>query len=803
MSCRYRSKVYRKTVRTDESGSDHAWDHRLSHPSKNDLPAPIAATAPPHVESLQTTVPSLPWQILRDILHAPSDAERMWSVVCYSHLLVSGGWSGFPTLTDADIAALWQVVTKIMVQQQTAQLFMRPDDGAIGTAFCHLVRWCAMAASAQLRYQMWEDIRNAMSKAMLIDDAECTHIALRWKFPLWMIPDCITILATGFRSDWAPDIIDAFRNALSFWRSSVDPKMAMNPETAMTMHRLLTDVFGPMLRQSNPRVQQFSLLFTIDDILSVNPYAFFVTPGLADTIFTACSSPSFAVANAALGILGTVRPYTHPRFRPTMEAVIEQSDIGEICQQAAQLLMASFQFDPDPSDLHRIMDTVYQRLINPNRSPDEHRRAAIVLLEAIKNPITASRIRPYLRALIGCMLPDVVVHMLGGTRYASSVAKDMVALADWFLRMGNEEGANSAMVILSQAWGTGTDKSVITTVTSMTDPSLQIAVLKHGLYASDYHSDIVHLIRSIDPKRASKHILDGILTVSHTDRPLPPAVLPIVVHACVDMLPEVTPAIIDRLWATDPHAVLQVIDQIEMSGRLYDDTMIPVVSQFLLRGIGEHDGRYDPIVTRVWQQMLDYGTTPYLRAMIRRVAQHRAIWPRRRPNVLITMLQDLYTRCHSFPTKDVTALVPHILTMLSDGWGCGDDHSILDLLDRITDDVFRMSKSDTSVAVQSAVVDTVQEIAWVLRGGWGRGMDHAIAARILRLMEWLDATVTNWYDTYTGITMLAAITAGGTRELHGPVHQWYDPRTLVRARNVLKQWLDGSSTGTVGSAEIG
>jgi hypothetical protein len=749
---------------------------------------------------VQTTVPSLPWQILHAILHAPNDAERMWSVVCYSHLLVSDGGAGIPPLTDADIAALWQVVTTIMVQQHTAQCFMTPDDGVIGTAFCHLVRWCALTASAQLRYQMWEDIRKAMST-----DEDAVYTALRWKFPLWMIPDSITILDTSFRGDRAPDMIDALRKALSFWRSSTDP------ETAMTMHHLLTDVIGPMLRQSNPRGQQFSLLFTIDHILSMDPWMFFITPGLADTIFSACTSPSFAVAKAALDILGTVRPWTHPHFRPTMEAVIQQSDIGEICEQAAHLLMESFQCDPDLSDLHRIMDTAYQYLIDPHRSFDEHRRAAIVLREAIQNPITAPRVRPYLRALIGCTLPDVVVHMLGGTRYASSVAEDMVALAKWFLRMNHDDGANSAMVILSRAWGTGADRSVITTVASMTDPSLQIAVLRHGLDASDDHSDIVHLIRTIDPKRASKHILDGICSIYHTDRPLPTAILPVVVQACVDMLTEVTPAIIDRLWSTDPHAVLQVIDQIEMSGRLYDETMIPVVSQFLIRGIGEHDGRYDPIVIRVWQQMLDCGTTPYLRAVIRRLAQHRVIWSRRRPKVLIAMLQGLYTRCHSlwYPTNDFSALIPHIstmhfdhiLTMLSDGWGCGDDHVILDLLDRITDDVFRMSKSNTSITVQS-VVETVQEIAWVLHSGWGRGMDHAIAIRILRLMEWLDATVPAWHDTATGMTMLATITAGGIRELHGPVHQWYDPRTLVRARNVLKQWIDGSTTGTVGAAEI-
>ena len=778
MSCSYRSMRYRCAVTCHGHGDSDTANREFgaaSHPHPVSVRPPMVGLRP---ESSEPSVPMRVWQMLNALIHSSSQADRAWAVNGLAHLGSIYGWQAIPKLSDETIMAVWETMLSMIAKVCRSGSPIRFADPIIGQQMGTVVRLCFMHASDAVRGWMWEQVRQIKAIQNLGIVAEVETI-LGWYVPLWMLPKGIFVLANIVRFQRAYVVylvMMRLNEALRFWKNTTDPTMIAR------MRDLVTDVLLPSL----PPANDDSLIMwinTLATILSIDPTLCDTVPGLTDVLMTACTAQSPMVVRKALHLLETRPLVLHARFRAILKAVIRRNLDQDIIDHAARLLIQSFVDDPNAVEFQRLLAIAYRRLCTSQQ--DEARSAAAIFRAAMECPQTAPQVLPYVQSL--CTTTSVspgMLDVLQRVQYAPMLTGEMIRLAECLSASGFSIPAG---VLLSRAWRTGNHHRIIPVVERMTDPITQIAVLKAGIWSSDVGKQIVDSIRAIDPFHAAIHVLDGITTYFPPDQPIPYAILPDIVQACLHVPDDMSSTVLDLLWRTDPQTVVSMMNRLSADGRLTESTVAEMVPIIVQRAADAPDS-----VSAIWDDLVRRSSPTIRLVMATAIDDWVTDGCDGNLPIMLAMHHVLYQTCvstwkqmqeqHDRQSDDahiVRDTMDILIRSLGSMWGHGHDPMILSAIDTAMDHTMNVPL-DT---------DIVAQVVYSLLRGWGRGMDHAIDIRLLRLMEWLDHQDPSWTQKDLGsLILLSMITSYPYRpgEIAGIPYR-FDSRTVVRLRKYLER----------------
>ena len=757
------------------------------------------------------TVSPGPWTIVRTLLHSPHATDRRQAVHSILHLIAAHGWRGIPPLTDEDIHSLWStLITDLLL----------PADYEWSSVWMGMIRLVGVSGSADRVAWLWEHIKTHVSHHQSVSAVET---ALRWRIPIWMAPDGLIALHHALLVE--PDnrrchILWSLRTTLWEWITHPEP------EIRTRMDVLLTEVLLQVIPHDPMNIAIW--IDTIGVILSTNPTLATTIPSLIDTIASVCPLSHSGIANAVLTVFATLRPFDHPRFRPTIDTILRTVEDGGVCVRAAALLMDALIASRDLTAMYQVIEHAWKTVTGPDPLPGTSGAIAI-LRTALYREYSAPMIASYLRNL-SIDSPALPAILTGIETLSPTVLStiDSISLALFLLKTPERD---RGITMLIRLWGRGCDAAMMSIIPGNTSLSGtdRITILRAALCHPQVGAAAAHHIMALDPHNAARHLLTGITDYYHPKNRLPSGILPMVMQACRDLPHTVSATVMQALWNTDPQAALEIIEHMVECGTVEMDVIKSVrfgwysgdphrIGSLLKRVIQQYgtsdawgimravvttvlDGigvGTSTVVLDVWHHMVR-AVPPYRLAMIADMcAYHSDIWNRGSIPDVITMLHRLVPSRTSEIDADTHALMTTaILRSLGHGWGHGNDAAILEMVDTIVTDTIRHAIDQSHR--DSKLVALMQ----VLRFGWGRGMDHAIGVRLQTILAWLDATMERWDETGIGAAAMDALTAGGGDPSLGWIDAHdgvpIDPATLKRARQAFACWLASTRPPTESS----
>ena len=836
MSCTSRSIPYRRCTRctgTDE-GRLVSWSKRV-HPS-DAIDIPVV----PYGHEDGSTVPPSHWTVIQYLLHTSDPTNRRQAVQSIFHLIESHGRLQIPSLTDADIRALWTSILDMIPPQSRARL---PSPNIPESLWRDMLTLLFIHASESTRSWLWERFRSSQIKSGGSTET-VVLVAMRWGIPMWVFPNGIALVHDAIRIDPLSGFV-ALTGMIRFWAQ--DPDLARSD----TLHSLLAvgvstavQVYDPVSdtddRRSLVWLSHIAWIAENQNLLRLNPSFFHTIPGLAESIFAFCTvypSEDSTIAKQAFTILESIRPFDHPLFRSTLDTVLRTVTTTERCIRATTLLMDSYRRAADLPMIHSMIEWARNLLTDPD-APMAHTTWAITVFRFMMTwEDFAPAVIPIVRTIIHHPnTPYVIVAGLAETPYAASITGSMIDLAVHTL---GTRYPHLATTILSAAWGKGYDAYLIHTIHTERHSTLVsvdlIEVLQHGLYSSHVGTDVVDLINDIAHDRATSCILSGISKHHCPGRPIPPAILPMIIHACHESPQDVTPRLLDAIWDTSPHSAVSVIRSllrhdadnkrwvlairslrngwriehgeiissilsllesavlhyVTMDNHAMDHsvttTLVSEIADTILDGVANRMSITDRgTVLRIWYHMLQQGSLWHLRTMASCVHRRVDIWERGDPAVAIEMVEALYAQCIARNDADTMLTgTTGILENLTYGWGRGVDSRILGLVDVIVHQITQGPPSDPYT--MTIVIHLVR----LLRYGWGRGFDRTIGSYLNTILTWFHRTFPRWYKTSLGPPMMLALTAGGGDPSRStmPIPTKVHSSPAAQVQTMLKQWL--------------
>ncbi len=827
MSCQYRHLCYHRSITTGNR-SDGSLHPPLTFPTRHcgDIRPPFVASDGP--SSSCTLLPT--WDVLRTLLHAPSPATRYNAVKILLEMIDAADFQPLPLpLTDTDIAHIWHIL--LLTIGRPSPSWWKDAHSEQQRA---LLTMLFLQASNERRQWMWATAQ-AQCASPNGTPADTVTTLLRWNFPLWMIPNSMTIMEHALTTN-SRETMSALLGALHFWFHPVPPP----PPMATALQTFLTEVLV-QTRPTNPItcVVEWSTWIHVSTYLArIDPTCYSAYSPIAQSIFTIGSDGPYYAIHGVLTYLDTARPFANPWFYVTIESILRRCDA--FCHQAAGLLLDAICHLPDPAPMRHIIDHAGQVILNRSSETGDTeaigRAGAIAILQtAMRYERAIPFLRPYLAALRED--PNIArdsVRFLATAPYHPNLTDEVIALACTALGTPDHP---YAITILRRAWGTIHDESIITLVRRHADRFQPVngaeddriayihEVLGPGLYHPQFGEAIVAQITDLesnapDHYNAAEYLILGVASNYRPGQPIPPAVFPSVIQACRSRPERVPPVIIRAIWDTDPDAVADVIeaivqhapvDTIATLGTLWgkgNDALVAglirqiihdhnalnhrrvigtALTKAILEGIGRPDTDTDTIMT-VWYDLIAQNQPYHLGDLIDTVIRRFRNIPPHRHAPFPAIIQTVYHRCRTAHTADTSELMPKLLAGLSLGWRRGDDRAILNLLDTFLHDTIYYDPPHRHTT------DIIIGALYTLRFGWGRGLDRAIAIRLRDLMAWLDTTIPYWHTTDIGKASMLAITAGGGDPTFSDPFQlpdlFVDRNTIILARDALIRRFD-------------
>jgi len=797
MSCAYRNAACRASVthRPNTDGNlPTSWGEVDHYPSYLEVTVPDAEKATAVPDASVQTVSAVTWENLYCLLHSPTDVVQEVALLVLGHILHGRGWQCVPNLTDTDIMRLWQSVLSM------AECPSPPQDAlirrfSVEAAVRHVTHLFVHCASPYVLEWMWNSIMARTESPLATTNDRyfaAVSLAVRCAFPLWMIPNGMTILKHALHHA-------SLRNPESVMQLVYDIVSLLVTHPDHSGYRLLTaDFLTSVLVSLTPDTPEPLRLWlkAVGSILRINPDWFTNIPQIADTIFAACTSEHTDVVQAALDVLQTVAPYAHPRFRPTIEAVIRQKDWQRdhiaICKRATALLLESMSRTHDYDGMYHLIVSACRDIAHPNVEIPDRFIAVEIVHAAMQRQDCLPAIQVFLRFLhdtpeyVGYVV-DTIVELLETSSYAPALTEDMIGLAKALIHTPYlSHGAD----ILRHAWGRGNDDQIFQAALSLGYRDKRIQALQPGLYSPCYAALVADHIYAIDPDRSDEHILNGIDEFAHRRQPIPLSVVPAVRQACRRILatypsfPPIPSSVLNMLWHTDPQASLALLSQIIVHRTVRDEAVHRVI-EALCSGVGYGDPES---ILYLWDHLIRQSTNnvSFTAAII--LSQQRDMWHRGSPYVPLAMIRTLYHQVRAlFPKQDAPNAIAQMMESLVHGWGTGVDMEILEFLDTVLSDLMAYPQYDT-LAHYHPVCAMMQ----VLRYGWGRGIDHAIGTCLLGLVRWMDQLEQRgeyWWPVTIGPYLLLAITDGGGRMIRREYSDVCEPAVIHDARQMLKTVL--------------
>jgi len=735
----------------------------------------------------ERAVSSATWDILRRMLYSPNTIVQGEAVSILAYLIDHHGWQCVPNLTDADIMHLWPIVLSMMDQAPQG-----PSIGGLSveTVIGTLTDVFTRCASPRVREWMWDRLMDYSEQSPKTKEdpyIAAVSRAVRCAFPLWMIPNGMTMLTHTIRH--APlrgrERMQFVYDAVTLWTSR-----SSDPAHPQQMSILLTDVLIPEMPKSlsnlSPQAAERWWLWirAVEQIIRIEPDLFTKVPRVANTMFAACTTGHTVVVRAALDVLRTVAPYEHPRFRSTMEAVIRQTQNANVRKRAIALLFESLHRTRDDDGMSRLIMSACRVLIDHDQESLDYFRAVDIVQEAMQRIECLPVMREALRVLRdNPSLSHEVMEWLVTIPYVPELTEEMIGFAEALLKT---DRADYGAAILSRAWGRGYDDQIVRIASSIRHPDRQIRSLLPGLYSPSYAVSVVQRMRSLDPKQAAWNILRGVADGNVMNRPIPHAIVPDIQQAWdeLDRHSAFPSSVLDPLWETEPQVAATMLARIMTRGPVRSDTA-KLVIEGLCRGIGSGN---PTTILYLWEHLVRQSTVQVLQQAAGYLAQQPDVWHRGVSFVPLAMAQTLYLRSEKKSLLDPTVppIIASIVASLGYGWGTGVDTKILGLLDTVMSYVMTYPRYDVL-----AHPEPIHEMVRVLRSGWGRGFDDAIATRLLRVMEWMDQRNPSWGSTPMGLSVLLAMTDGGGQPTRASADEPYTvPSTVLTfARTMLERMV--------------
>ena len=797
MSCAYRNASCRASV-THRSNTDGnrptSWGEVSHYPSHLEVTVPVAETSTAVPDVPVQTVSEVTWENLYRLLHSPTDDVQEVALLVLAHLLHVRGRQCILNLTDTDIMCLWQSVLS-MAECPSPSHDALIRGVSVEAAVRHVTHMFVHCASPYVLEWMWNSIMaRTESSPMTTNDRyfAAVSLAVRCAFPLWMIPNGMTVLkhAIHHASIRNPEsVMSLVYDIVSLWVTHPD-----HSGYRVQMADLATSVLVPLTPDTPEPLRLW--LKAVESILRINPDWFTNVPQIADTIFAACTSEHIDVVQAALDVLQTVAPYAHPRFRSTMEAVIRQKvwqrEHIAICKRATALLLESMSHTHDYDGMYHLIVSACRDITHSDVEMPDRFIAVEIVHAAMQRQDCLPAIQVFLRSLHDkpeyvCFVVDTIVELLKTSSYAPALTKDMIELAKALIHTPYlSHGAS----ILRHAWGRGYDDQIFQAALSIGYRDKRIQALQPGLYSPCYAAPVADHIHIIDPDRSDGNILNGIDEFARRRQTIPLSVVPTVWQACRRIIaaypsfPPIPSSVLNMLWHTDPQVSLALLSQIITHQTLRDEAVHRVI-EALCSGVGYGDPES---ILYLWDHLIRRSTNnvSFKAAII--LSQQRDMWHRGSPYVPLAMIRTLYHRVRAlFPKQDTPNAIARMMESLVHGWGAGVDMEILECLDTVISDLMAYPQYDTL-----AHYHPVCEIMQVLRYGWGRGIDHVIGTRLLWLVRWMDRLERQgeyWWPVTIGPYLLLAITDGGGRMIRREYSDVCEPAVIHDARQMLKTVL--------------
>ncbi len=344
-----------------------------------------------------------------------------------------------------------------------------------------------------------------------------------------------------------------------------------------------------------------------------------------------------------------------------------------------------------------------------------------------------------------------------------------------------------------------------------------VSSLLPGLYASQVGAQVVDLITSLAPDRASA-IIKGLQDYYRDGKRIPPDVLPVVRdiwRTYADPLPD---TVLRALWASDPDTIRSilplrwkekrsvallelaslwdVVDNATMD-TLIRETVLPELRHgagiSLMMFVCDGIGRGDPAtVLQVGLAVLTAMPVGDLDWFMQNMYSRKHLWERRDSWIICRFLQAAYDRFTATSLANVWhstyRITVHLLDNLVYGWGHRYDEDISMMVQRIVRYIMSLPPRDAR--------SLIKHVVEVLAYGWGHGNDATIGAMFLHLMDWLDRQVPNWTKTVFASWLIWGITTGGgdpSRRKPTEMDRAFRPAISV-VRNALRQRLQRSSS---------
>ena len=810
MSCEARYAMMRETA---TNGRASHW-RICTHPDF--IHAPTVVSVP-----RQPTIPPYTWDTICTLLRSEDLIDHEQAVYAIIEVIRIHGPQQLPSLPDDLIMHLWSVV---LMGWRMAETIPEPHRSI-------LMDRLVTDASTDIRAWMWKQCRSAFGKFAI-------EQALSWSIPLWMFPDGMAILRNACTTDpntILPMVAEALR-----YRTSLEPSY----RTAI--HSIMRDTLIRTI--PIPPVDPSSYLQWIDlvtPVLHADPTLFDVTPGLAQTMFAACTVAEPQVINGALDVLTVVRPYSHPLFLGTMASVLSDPVDITAARKATNLVLESLTFLHDPTPIQRGIEAMIRVVNDPSRNMLQHGAAVMVLQQMMQVEQTAPMILPYLRMMVfgpNSNTPSSVVRELLHTPYAESIADAMIALARSVLGIGEPSSDRfhpssslfhtldrryDAPAILSHAWRKGTGTLIIDTVQQAAAhlfPSERIRILAPGLYDPQLAPEVAKMITEIHPAKADLNLCHALMVEARPDRRIPHAILPRVVEACLHASDEVTSDILAMIWNTDPSSAIDLHQHLLAQGEQYHERAIralrgrwgqgfdrniaallhstiqhptalhrqptvQAITEVVLDGIGVADG---DVMAGVWDHLIRKVADSEIASMIDCLVQRPDIWHGNDPSAVFCLIRSVYTRYASDSSDErYVTITSGILQLLQSRWAWRYPTDVLTMVESIL--------RDTVCRPRSGSIEIMQHVAHVLGTGWGYGNDRAIGAMALSIMDWLDRENLHWNDTSVGQDIGWSLMVGSVArsQEENPIshRERLFATTIRQMRDILERWMHTGESG--------
>jgi hypothetical protein len=754
-------------------------------------------------------------------LHSPHASDYHHAVYGIIRLINDYRWIRFPHMADDDIRRLWTVMCAMPEWEEMFSVIMF-------SIFIH--------ATDDLRRWMWEQWCVSYGEA----SASAVVPALIRGIPLWVLPQGISIITDALRSDPIATM-KAICDLLDRWADVSDP---------VIRHDLSAFLSAWITAQSPVSSDAYTdrrvWIALVQHAIRLDPTLGTRIPGLIDAILTAGTDLDDVVSQTALNILTMVRPFDHPRFRSTMDGILQMlhSPGTRAYSIAASLLIDSVCEQSDIATLQTIMTSVWKDATDSSDPWTEWNYGTLALFGvSLKRDIPGlvPNLRLFLRPSTVVPRRRLIFAFRGTDPFGWSVTREMIDIAADAFRRGDWK---SAVDILVHAWGKGYDDQIVHVLQSyarnIADGHLRNTVLAPGLFLPQTAQQVIDLMTAIAPDTVAQDVIDAIRRWDRWEREgrrLAPEVLPIVIRWCLDHPNDVSRRELRILWTTDPSSALAVGGQLLQSSSRRarrvvvvgmanwwqdggGDQVIALLRQHLDRILKDVDcwemvdsmmdmlrnvvgfGEPDTILT-IWRQLVWSVPSDHLKTIASRMFHHRQIWERGDPMTAIAMLIGLYDRGISesaggrMPIESMKPFLSHLIRSMGYGWGCGADTELLSALEGV---VYETMNREMPIIAMRTIIASAFRVAQM---GWGRGLDHRIGTMLLRVMDWMDHHDPRWYQTFVGDVAMMTLTSVETDPTRPPGYSFDDHgvsrRTITRARTALAHAVGGKrGRGTSG-----